>query len=358
MSVAMDGSLFVTGSTSENPSDPNTYSMTDVMLTKLSSTGSVLYEGSFGSADVSDTGRAMATGKNGEIYLGGDSSDGTSFIYKLYASGVTLDFTQKLNLNGAITYDSVGQVTKIDYSKASLVDFSKATSEATAITLDLRQFGLGVDKFWNIEGLGLTFSDDTFRGSAFADTIWGMGGNDVLNGGAGNDVLFGGFAYESQYSDKNKGFLTDSGQDTFVGGLGDDTMDGGGDADVADYSNTSYSIANGTVAAPTVSNGEYLGGINVDFRAAVPAGVPAGVFAATVKANVLTAVGNTGSDTLINIEKVIGTKGDAESVRRSQLGNAATAATVEKTVFLCSTIYGKRCFLDHIARNHAHIDEE
>ncbi|KAI2511080.1 Transposase IS4 [Fragilaria crotonensis] len=29
-----------------------------------------------------------------------------------------------------------------------------------------------------------------------------------------------------------------------------------------------------------------------------------------------------------------------------------------KTVFLCSTIYGKRCFLDHIARNHAHIDEE
>jgi Ca2+-binding RTX toxin-like protein len=183
--------------------------------------------------------------------------------------GVNLDFTQQRN-------------------------FTTATTEATAITLDLTQFGLGVDKFWNIEGLGLTFANDTFIGSAFADTIWGMGGNDVLNGGAGNDVLFGGFSYESQYSDKNKGFLTDSGQDTFIGGLGDDTMDGGGDADVADYSET----------------GKDAGGINVDFRAAVPAGAPAGVFAATVKANVLTAVGNTGSDTLINIEKVIGTKGD------------------------------------------------
>ena len=29
-----------------------------------------------------------------------------------------------------------------------------------------------------------------------------------------------------------------------------------------------------------------------------------------------------------------------------------------KTVFLCPTIYGKRCLLDHIARNQAHIDEE
>ena len=29
----------------------------------------------------------------------------------------------------------------------------------------------------------------------------------------------------------------------------------------------------------------------------------------------------------------------------------------EKTVFLCPTLNGKRCFLDHIARNHAHIDE-
>jgi trimeric autotransporter adhesin len=213
---------------------------------------------------------------------GNDTADGAAGVADMFVIGnsvannksasnlgVNLDFTQQKN-------------------------FTTATTEATAITLNLTQFGLGVDKFWNIEGLGLTFANDTFTGSAFADTIWGMGGNDLLNGGAGNDVLFGGFAYESQYSDKNKGFLTDSGQDTFVGGLGDDTMDGGGDADVADYSET----------------GKEAGGINVDFRGAVPAGAPAGVFAATVKANVLTAVGNTGSDTLINIEKVIGTKGD------------------------------------------------
>jgi trimeric autotransporter adhesin len=229
---------------------------------------------------------------------GNDTADGAAGVADMFVIGnsvantksapnlgVNLDFTQQRN-------------------------FTTATTEATAISLDLTQFGLGVDKFWNIEGLGLTFANDTFTGSAFADTIWGMSGNDVLNGGAGNDVLFGGFSYESQYSDKTRGFLTESGQDTFVGGLGDDTMDGGGDADVADYSNTSYSIAGGTVAAPTVTNGEYLGGINVDFRVAVPAGAPAGVFAATVKANVLTAVGNTGSDTLINIEKIIGTKGD------------------------------------------------
>ena len=155
-------------------------------------------------------------------------SDGKSFIYKLHSGGITLDFTQKINLNGAITYDSAGLVSKIDYSKATLVDFSKATSEATAITLDLRQYGLGVDKFWNTEGLGLTFANDTFIGGAGADTIWGMGGDDVFKGGAGNDVLFGGFSYEAQYSDKGRAFFTESGNDTFVGGLGDDTMDGGG----------------------------------------------------------------------------------------------------------------------------------
>ena len=29
----------------------------------------------------------------------------------------------------------------------------------------------------------------------------------------------------------------------------------------------------------------------------------------------------------------------------------------DKTVFLCTTKNGKRCFLDHIARNHAHLDD-
>ena len=288
MSVAMDGSLFVTGSTSENPSDPNTYSMTDVMLTKLSSTGSVLYEGSFGSANKVDVGRAMATGKFGEIYLGGDSSDGSSFIYKLFPSGVTIDFTQEINLNGAITYDDAGQILAIDRSKATLVNFSEATSEEKAIILDLSAYGLGVDKFWNMEGMGLTFGNDSFIGSEFAETIWGMGGNDVLNGGEGDDVLFGDFAYDSQYSNKNMGAWTDSGQDTFVGGEGNDTMDGGSDTDVVDYS------------APT-----YRGGITVDFRES-----SAGVFKATVKANATAAPGSTGNDVLINIEKVIGTWGD------------------------------------------------
>jgi Ca2+-binding RTX toxin-like protein len=312
MTVDSAGDVYVTGLDSNS-----------ILFSKITSDGNTVTSPSLsaGISSSSSIGLALATGKNGEIFVGGISNN-DAFLSKYLPQpdanykdqGITIDFTQKINLNGAISYDAAGQVTKIDYSKASLVDFSKATTEAQAITLDLRQFGLGIDKIWNIEGLGLTFANDTFIGGAGADTIWGMGGDDLLKGGDKDDVLFGGFLYESQFSDTTRGFVSGSGNDTFVGGLGNDTMDGGGGTDVADYSDTSYSVAGGTVSKPTTLTGVYTGGITVDFTTtdakARVKDLPSTVFAATVVSAVPAALGNIGSDVLINVEKVIGTVGN------------------------------------------------
>ena len=206
------------------------------------------------------------------------------------ATGMTLDLTQKINVTGAVTYDSNGQVVSVDTSKATYAVLANATTEATAITLDLRQYGMGVDKFWNTEALGMTSLNDTFIGSTAADTIWGMDGNDILKGGAGNDVLYGGNQVEQQASDKTGVFFMSSGNDTLNGGVGDDTLDGGGGNDVADYSDAAF-------------------GVTVDFTQTTIKAPYTGVFVATAVSS-STAAGNSGKDVLINIETVWGSSGD------------------------------------------------
>jgi large repetitive protein len=56
--------------------------------------------------------------------------------------------------------------------------------------------------------------NDTFNGDAGNDTLIGNAGNDIINGGAGNDTIDGG-----------------AGADTINGGTGNDTIDGGAGAD-------------------------------------------------------------------------------------------------------------------------------
>jgi hypothetical protein len=77
-------------------------------------------------------------------------------------------------------------------------------------------------------------------------------------------------------------------------------------------------VAGGTVAAPTTLTGVYTGGITVDFSTKTVVspftglidGQTKSVFVATVVANEAAAVGNTGKDVLINVERVIGTVGN------------------------------------------------
>jgi Ca2+-binding RTX toxin-like protein len=101
--------------------------------------------------------------------------------------------------------------------------------------------------FTNIEGLEFTgatgvllqngtanTSIERFIGGAGNDTLNGWGGNDNLSGGAGNDSLSGG--------DGDDVLQGGSGADTVSGGLGNDTINGSGDLSIValDLKNTLY----------------------------------------------------------------------------------------------------------------------
>lgn len=97
-----------------------------------------------------------------------------------------------------------------------------------------------------------TASNDSLTGNAGNDNISGLAGNDTLDGAGGNDTLLGG-----------------NGDDRLIGGAGNDTLDGGADYDSVEYQ-TSPSAVNVNLALGTAQDG------------------------------------NGGTDTLINIEGVVG----------------------------------------------------
>lgn len=117
--------------------------------------------------------------------------------------------------------------------------------------------GAGFDQLISIENL---------VGTNFNDTLTGNGGNNQLAGLAGNDVLTG-----------------NAGNDTLNGGLGNDLLNGGIGIDTADYSNI-------TVCGTTYSG--------------ATAGVRVNLNMQGVAQNTLGA----GSDTLVGIENVIGSR--------------------------------------------------
>lgn len=108
----------------------------------------------------------------------------------------------------------------------------------------------------NGEDLYGYWGDDVIDGRGGDDTLYGYDDNDTLIGGAGNDTLYG-----------------QEGNDTLRGGAGDDHLDGGAGVDTADYSDQDE-VLTVDLAASTVS-GE-----------------------------------NSGNDTLVDIERVVGSAGN------------------------------------------------
>ncbi|MFO1160937.1 MAG: hypothetical protein U1E60_19005 [Reyranellaceae bacterium] len=104
--------------------------------------------------------------------------------------------------------------------------------------------------------IGKSFGTDTLSGSDFDDLLIAMGAKTTLIGGLGNDVMFGGSA-----------------NDIFIGGKGSDYMNGGGGMDTVDYS------ASGAPVTVNLATGKGSGG-------------------------------DAQGDTLISIEKVIGSAYD------------------------------------------------
>ena len=142
---------------------------------------------------------------------------------------------------------------------------------------------------------------NTWTGSAFADHLLGAGGNDTLDGAGGNDWLEGGW--------HNDRLLGSGGNDSIEGAGGDDWLDGGAGNDTLhgnsaiplppppDFNSTDHDTLVGGDGNDWMDGG--AGSDTADYSGAV--------FGVYVNLAGFTAIGtNLGTDTLNNIEKVLG----------------------------------------------------
>ena len=137
--------------------------------------------------------------------------------------------------------------------------------ETTGVVVDMvagtSTGSAGNDTFVNFEQVAGSNFADIITGDSGDNFLFGLGGGDTLLGGEGNDGFEAG--------DGDDTVMGEAGNDFIDGGLGDDTLNGGAGVD-------------------TVSFSSPAGGVSVDLAAG-------------------TAIGGTGSDTLLGIENVNGT---------------------------------------------------
>jgi Ca2+-binding RTX toxin-like protein len=129
----------------------------------------------------------------------------------------------------------------------------------------------GVDYITGSDG-----SDHLYGGSE-GDTLWGRNGDDFLSGGTGDDTLYGDEGNDRLFGDDNDDWL--------VGGAGADVLDGGSGTNTADYSASSAAV---NIQLERVTGGFYSHYTNF--------GTGSG--------------GDAGGDTLISIQKIIGSNSD------------------------------------------------
>jgi serralysin len=94
-------------------------------------------------------------------------------------------------------------------------------------------------------------TDNLIEGTAFADSLSGLGGNDTLNGQGGDDSLTGGTGDDR--------ITAGAGADTVIGGSGNDTLDGGEGFDLAVFQG-----ANGAGVSVNLATGAVSGGDGLD----------------------------------------------------------------------------------------------
>ncbi len=201
------------------------------------------------------------------------------------ATGLAYSFDLASNFNdpeqGPLTFTATGLPTGLTLSPAGQISGTTnaalgsytitvtATEAGSSPLSKSENFTLVVADINVVQG---TAANDTLTGTAGRDSISGLDGNDSITGLAGDDVLIG-----------------DNGDDTLLGGGGSDTLRGGAGDDSLDGE------ANGT-GPGMVDYADYS-----DAQAEV-----------TVNLGLSTAqnTGGAGTDTLVNIEGVIGSSFD------------------------------------------------
>ncbi|MEO0479818.1 MAG: Ig-like domain-containing protein [Planctomycetota bacterium] len=181
----------------------------------------------------------------------------------------------------------------------------------------------GSDRF---EGDG---TDDTADGLGGDDTLLGGAGDDILSGGEGDDLLQGGEDDDTLEGDAGEDTLEgDGGEDTLRGGDNDDVLRGGDDADElhggegADElygdagADTLYGDSGNDILEGLIGDDLLVGGLGddilrggADFDTADYSSATGPV---TIDLTITTAqdTGSAGTDTLEDIERVIGTAFD------------------------------------------------
>jgi len=163
--------------------------------------------------------------------------------------------------------------------------------------------GNGIDTVYASDGHDIVYGGlrgDTLHGDAGNDTLYGELGDDImyggdgedtLYGGVGNDILFGSSGDDTLYGGTGDDELFGGqGSDRFIGGRGSDIFHGSfGDFDIADFSDLTSSV---TIGLNEVDN--WTG----------------------------TAVFGADTDTLSNVQVIIGTSFDDTIVARSSLSNS------------------------------------
>jgi Ca2+-binding RTX toxin-like protein len=180
---------------------------------------------------------------------GNDTLTGGNGTDVLNGAGGNDIFFATAALDGTDTYNGGSGFDTVNYAALAAANAISVTlNGAFAVTLTVG--GGNNDQISGVENIIGGAGDDNVTGDANANALTGNGGADTLNGGAGNDLL--------------------------NGGAGDDLMDGGADFDTVDYSaaaaaisidlNVASQASTGGLGTDTLSNIEnVLGGAFADF---------------------------------------------------------------------------------------------
>jgi Ca2+-binding RTX toxin-like protein len=135
-----------------------------------------------------------------------------------------------------------------------------------------------------------TSNDDLIRGTAGVDAIYGFAGNDTVFAGAGNDRVFGGLG--------NDVLFGEAGNDQLFGGTGDDVLDGGSGNDQV------FGDAGDDILQGSQGNDVLDGGAGTDI-----ADYSALTQAVTLKPKGVLTKGSLGTDTIKDVEIILGAQG-------------------------------------------------
>ena len=147
--------------------------------------------------------------------------------------------------------------------------------------------------------------DNMLNGHAGNDKLYGGpgGGDDTLSGGNGDDSLFGGFGMDM--------LAGQAGHDLLIGGMGNDILDGGnGDDTLRGGPGADVLIGGAGLDSADYSGSENAVTVRLHSLAALGGDAAGDTFGATVSVTYRQADGSTGTESLPDIENLIGSAYD------------------------------------------------